>query len=171
MTTEKTTASPAEEAPAQPLSLEEELVKCRQELAAETDKRLRVLAETENLKKRLIKEKEDFVRFAAEGVLSDMVPVLDNLDLALEHGRSVSACKDFVMGVEMTRKVFLDILARHGLEAFGTPGEAFNPELHEAMGALPDKNVPEGHIISVMLKGYSLRGRLLRPAKAMVSKG
>ncbi len=170
MTIENHTASP-EETPPQPLTLEEELQKCREDLAAETDKRLRVLAETENLKKRLIKEKEEFVRFAAEGVLSDMVPVLDNLDLALQHGRAVAACKDFVMGVEMTRKVFLDILARHGLDAFGAPGEAFNPELHEAMGAQPDKNVPEGHIISVMLKGYSLRGRLLRPAKAMVSQG
>lgn len=171
MTIENTNAPTAEETPPQPMSMEEELQKCRDDLAAETDKRLRVLAETENLKKRLIKEKEEFVRFAAEGVLSDMVPVLDNLDLALQHGRSVAACKDFVMGVEMTRKVFLDILARHGLEAFGAPGEAFNPELHEAMGAQPAKDVPEGHIISVMLKGYSLRGRLLRPSKVMVSQG
>src|SRR5512142_1961256 len=115
----ESTDVPAE---AKPLTPEEEIDRLKLEVAAEADKRLRALAEADNLKKRLIKEKEEFVKYAAEGVLADLLPVLDNLDLALAHGRTMDACKDVVLGVDMTRKVFLDILARHGLEACGQKG-------------------------------------------------
>lgn len=156
-----------------PMTPEEEIAKLRQEVAAETDKRLRALAETDNLKKRLIREKEEFVKFAAEGVLADLLPVLDNLDLALAHGRAVEACKDIVMGVDMTRKVFLDTLARHGLEPCGAEGEEFNPESHEAVGTQPAQPgvMEPGRVARVMQAGYRLRGRLLRPAKVLVSQG
>lgn len=158
---------------AAPLTPEEEIARLRQEVAAETDKRLRALAETDNLKKRLIREKEEFVKFAAEGVLADLLPVLDNLDLALAHGRALEACKDIVLGVDMTRKVFLDTLARHGLEPCGVAGEEFNPEMHEAVGTQPVKpGGPEaGKVALVMQAGYRLRGRLLRPAKVLVVQG
>jgi molecular chaperone GrpE len=151
---------------------EEEISRLKQEMAAEADKRLRAMAEADNLKKRLIKEKEEFVKFAAEGVLADLLPVLDNLDLALAHGRSVAACKDVVLGVDMTRKIFLDILARHGLEPCGLVGEEFNPEMHEAMGVQPAASgspLPPNSVAQVMQAGYRLRGRLLRPAKVLVS--
>jgi molecular chaperone GrpE len=157
--------------PAEPLSPEEELTRLRLELAAETDKRLRAMAEGENLKKRLMKEKDDFLKFAAEGVLADLLPVLDNLDLALQHGAKVKACSDFVVGVDMTRKLFLEKLSQHGLEAFGQEGQEFNPQEHEAVGTQPGTGLPDNRVITVMLKGYRLRGRLLRPAKVVVSKG
>ena len=154
------------------LTPDEEISRLKQEVAAEADKRLRAMAEADNLKKRLIKEKEEFVKFAAEGVLADLLPVLDNLDLALAHGRSVAACKDVVLGVDMTRKIFLDILARHGLEPCGQVGEEFNPEVHEAMGVQPAASgspLPPNSVAQVMQAGYRLRGRLLRPAKVLVS--
>ncbi len=163
--TTQTQDTPAPETP------EAEIARLKQEVAAEADKRLRALADTENLKKRLIKEKEEFVKFAAESVLADLLPVLDNLDLALAHGRGVPACKDVVMGVDMTRKVFLDILARHGLEPCGADGEEFNPEIHEAVGMQPGGEIPANHVLKVMQAGYRLRGRLLRPAKVLVSQG
>ena len=163
--TTQTQDAPAPETP------EAEIARLKQEVAAEADKRLRALADTENLKKRLIKEKEEFVKFAAESVLADLLPVLDNLDLALAHGRGVPACKDVVMGVDMTRKVFLDILARHGLEPCGADGEEFNPEIHEAVGMQPGGEIPANHVLKVMQAGYRLRGRLLRPAKVLVSQG
>jgi len=163
----------AQKAPeeAAPLTPEEEIARLREEVASAEDRRLRALAEADNLKKRLIREKEEFVKFAAEGVLADLLPVLDNLDLALAHGRSVAACKDVVMGVDMTRKVFLDILARHGLEPCGADGEEFNPEIHEAVGMQPGGEIPANHVLKVMQAGYRLRGRLLRPAKVLVSQG
>lgn len=153
---------------------EAELETLRQEAADAEDRRLRAMAECENLKKRLIKEKEDFMKFAAENVLADLLPVLDNLDLALAHGRTVAACKDMVTGVDMTRKVFLDTLARHGLELCGQQGEEFNPEYHEAVGMAagePGTAVAPGHVLQVMQAGYRLRGRLLRPAKVLVRQG
>jgi molecular chaperone GrpE len=157
-----------------PLTPEEEVIRLKQEVAAEADRRLRALAEADNLKKRLIKEKEEFVKFATESVLADLLPVLDNLDLALAHGRSVPACKDVVLGVDMTRKVFLEILARHGLESCGQVGEEFNPEVHEAVGVQPcaPGSAPLANCVAqVMQSGYRLRGRLLRPAKVLVSQG
>ena len=162
--------APDTPAEAKVLTPEEEIDRLKLEVAAEADKRLRALAEAENIKKRLIKEKEEFVKFAAEGVLADLLPVLDNLDLALAHGRSIEACKDVLLGVDMTRKVFLDILARHGLEACGQKGEEFNPEVHEAVGMQPGGEVPANHVLQVMQAGYRLRGRLLRPAKVLVSQ-
>ena len=169
--TPEATDMPAE---AKPLTLEEEIDRLKLEVAAEADKRLRALAEADNLKKRLINEKEEFVKYAAEGVLADLLPVLDNLDLALAHGRTMEACKDVVLGVDMTRKVFLDILARHGLEVCGQKGEEFNPEVHEAVGMQPggpDCTVGANHVLQVMQAGYRLRGRLLRPAKVLVCQG
>jgi molecular chaperone GrpE len=148
-----------------------ELARCREELAAESERRLYILAESENLKKRLIKEKEEYFKYATESIVSELLPVLDNLDLALLHGRGNAACKDLVMGVEMTRKVFVDILARHGVEEFGTIGEEFNPEHHEAVGVDEAPDVAENHVTRVMQKGFRLRGRLLRPAKVMVRQG
>lgn len=166
--------APETPAEAKTLTPEEEIDRLKLEVAAETDKRLRALAEADNLKKRLIKEKEEFVKFAAESVLADLLPVLDNLDLALAHGRTVPACKDVVMGVDMTRKVFLDILERHGLTPCGQAGEEFNPELHEAVGMQPGQpgcEIPANHVLQVMQSGYRLRGRLLRPAKVLVRQG
>jgi len=85
-----------------------------------------------NLKKRLIKEKEEFQKYATESLIADLLPVLDHLELALAHGREIEACKDFMVGVDMTRKSFVDILAHHGVAEFGQAGEAFSPETHEA---------------------------------------
>lgn len=152
-------------------TLEEEVALLRAELSAESDRRLRSLAETENLKKRLLKEKEEFQKYATESLVAELLPILDHLDLALTHGRGKEACRDFVVGVDMTRKAFLDILGRHGVAEFGERGEAFNPESHEALGMAHLPELPDEVVAQVVQKGYTLRGRLLRPAKVMVNKG
>ena len=158
---------PAEDAPATP---EEAIERLRAELAAEADRRLRTLAETENLKKRLIKEKEEFQKYATESLLSELLPIIDHLDLALAHGRGKDVCKDFVVGVDMTRKAFVDILSRHGVTEFGAAGEPFNPESHEALGVATVAGLADDTVAQVVQSGYLLRGRLLRPAKVMVNK-
>uniref|UniRef100_I2Q5L2 Protein GrpE n=1 Tax=Desulfovibrio sp. U5L TaxID=596152 RepID=I2Q5L2_9BACT len=151
-------------------TIEEEVATLRAALAAESDRRLRSLAETENLKKRLQKEKEEFQKYATESLVAELLPVLDHLDLALAHGRGNDACKDFVVGVDMTRKAFLDILGRHGVAEFGRTGEPFSPEAHEALGMASLPDLPADAVAQVVQKGYTLRGRLLRPAKVMVNK-
>ncbi|WP_428559307.1 MAG: nucleotide exchange factor GrpE [Solidesulfovibrio sp. DCME] len=158
------------QAPDAPATPEEEIDRLRAELAAEADRRLRSLAETENLKKRLLKEKEDFQKYATESLVAELLPVLDHLDLALAHGKGLAACKDFVVGVDMTRKAFVDILSRHGVTEFGQVGEPFSPETHEALGMAANPGLPDDAVAQVVQKGFTLRGRLLRPAKVMVNK-
>lgn len=159
------------------LSDEELLALCKDRLCAVCDQkeqadeeRLRTLAEMDNFKKRIAREQEEFRKYAGESVLADLLPVLDNLELALEHGRKVEACKDVVMGVDMTRKVFMDTLERHGLIPVGALGEPFNPELHEAVGEEVSKDMEPGHVAQLYQRGYKLKERLLRPAKVVVSK-
>jgi len=172
--TDETTAAPetagADDSVEISVSPQEELEECKRQLAAETEAKLRILAESENFKKRLAKEKEEFLRYAGESVIADMLPVLDNIDLALTHGRGNAACKDLLMGVEMTRKVFAETLSRHGLEEFGQVGEPFNPEFHEAIGVGGVPDLPEEAVSNVVQKGFRLRGRLVRPAKVMINR-
>ncbi len=132
--------------------------------------RLRSLAEMENYKKRLKKEKDEQVAYAANTVLAELLPSHDNLDLALQYGSKDEACQNTLMGVEMTRKLLLDVVKKHGLEVIDNAGEAFNPELHEAIAQEESTEVAEGHIIKVLQKGYMLKERLLRPAKVCVCK-
>lgn len=134
------------------------------------DLRLRSLADLDNARKRLTREHEEQARFAAEGVLSDIIPSLDNLDLALQHASDSPACKDFVTGVRMTRKLLAEALAKHGLEEVGGVGEEFNPAVHEAVGMIGAPDVPDNHVCALLARGYRLRERLLRPARVMVCK-
>lgn len=134
------------------------------------DIHLRALADLENTKKRLIREREEQARFAAESVLSDIIPSLDNLDLALQHAGGLKECKDFVVGVRMTRKLMQEALAKHGLQQTGAVGEEFNPAVHEAVGMVNAPDVPNGHVCGLLSSGYKLHDRLLRPARVMVCK-
>ena len=134
------------------------------------DVRLRSLAELDNAKKRLGRERDEQVRFAAEAVLADIIPSLDNLDLALQHSSDNPACKDLVVGVRMTSKLLFEALQKHGLELVGVVGECFDPAIHEAVGMADVSEVPDGHVCTLMSKGYKLKDRLLRPARVVVCK-
>lgn len=134
------------------------------------NERLRALAEMDNFKKRLSREHDDQLRYAAEKVLADLLPTLDNLDLALQYGSQHEACKDMLMGVEMTRKLLLEAVRQHGLEPVGQEGEEFNPALHEGLTFDLREDMNEGHVSQVLQRGYKLKERLLRPAKVSISK-
>lgn len=135
--------------------------------------RLRALADAENVKKRLMRETEEMKKYAGESILADLLPILDNLDLALAHTDGLdAACKNFVIGVDMTRKLFLDAVKSHGLEQVeARRGADFNPEMHEAVGTVDEEDLQNNQIAQVVQGGYFLKGRLLRPAKVMVNKG
>ena len=134
------------------------------------DIKLRALADMDNTRKRLAREKEEHSRYAAENVLSDILPALDNLDLALSHAPQDQASKNFVIGVEMTRKLLLDSLSRHGLTTVGELGEEFDPAVHEAVNMEAHTEYPEGSVCGLMTRGYRLKDRLLRPARVAVCK-
>ena len=133
------------------------------------DVRLRALAEMENFKKRLSRDRDEHMAYANEKLMGELIPILDNFDLAMQYGSTVTACKDVLTGVEMTRKLLLDTLRANGLDQLGRPGEEFDPNLHEAIDQESCEDTPPGHIIRVMQKGYKLKDRLLRPAKVVVN--
>lgn len=139
-------------------------------MAEAEDVKLRALADNENFKRRIQRETEEVRKYAAESVLADLLPVLDNLGLAIEHAGNDAACKNLVMGVDMTRKIFLDTLKKHGLECVGACGEAFDPNRHEAIGTVCEAGQAEGCVAKVAQAGYVLKGRVIRPAKVLVNK-
>ena len=175
---EEAQADAAEQDETQMTLSEEELVAlCREHVCPGCDvmqeaeqEKLRALADVENVKKRLSRETEELRKYAGESILADLLPVLDNLDLALLHSGGLDSCKDFVTGVDMTRKIFLDILAKHGLTPVGKRGEEFDPQFHEAVGMSQEEELDDNTIAQMVQTGYLLKGRLLRPAKVMVNK-
>lgn len=133
------------------------------------DMRLRMAAEMDNFKKRLNREHQEQMRYAAEKVLSDLLPALDNLDMAIQYGSTHEACKNMMQGIEMTRKQLLEAVNKNGLVSVGEDGEEFNPAIHEAIGMEVREGLPKGSVSRVMQRGYKLNDRLLRPAKVMVN--
>ena len=132
---------------------------------------LRIKADADNFRKRMEREKENFCKYATEKVLEDIIPVIDNLELGLEHAKKVDQCKEIVEGIEMTLNILLNTLKNHGLEPINTDiGEAFDPNFHEAMAQEEKEDMEPGRVSTVMQKGYKIKDRVLRPAKVMVSK-
>ena len=136
----------------------------------EHEKMLRAVADLENYKKRAVKEKEEVQKFGSEKLLRDFLPVVDNFDRALEHARTSGDLESLKKGVEMTRKLFEDTLAKHGVKAFSSKGEPFDPNRHEAMSAAESEELPPNHVHSEYLRGFTLNDRLIRPALVVVSK-
>jgi molecular chaperone GrpE len=166
----------ADDAPA-PLSDESAAAFCRERICPSCpekkkadEERMRAAADLDNARKRLAREREEQVRFAAEAVLNALIPSLDNLDLALQHAAPDAACKNFVTGVRMTRKLMGDALAAHGLEQIGQVGEEFDPAVHEAVGTEDFPDIAAGCVGKLLTAGYKLHERLLRPARVLVCK-
>ena len=156
---------PSAEPSAEPSAAEIE-ARCK---AEQEEMRLRMAAEMDNFQKRLKREHEEQVRYASESVLSDLLPSLDNLDLALQYGSTNEVCKDMMQGIAMTRKLLLEATIKNGLCPLGEEGEEFNPALHEAVGFDARPDLAPGSVTRVLQCGYKLGDRLLRPAKVMVN--
>ena len=135
------------------------------------DKMLRNQADLENTRKRLDREKQEFVKFANEGLILDLLNVLDDLertvDLAQTGKEDLSA---FVKGVEMILAHLYEMLKNHGVKPIEAEGKIFDPNFHEALMQVENKELPEHTIIEVLQKGYLIHGRILRTAKVKVSK-
>jgi molecular chaperone GrpE len=135
----------------------------------EHEKMLRAVADLENYKKRTRKELEDTQKFGNEKLLKDFLPVIDNIDRALEPANSADL-ESLRKGVEMIRKLFEDTLARHGVKPFTSKGKPFDPNVHEAMGQAETDEMPPNHVFSELLRGFMLNDRLVRPGLVVVSK-
>ncbi|OJH42300.1 nucleotide exchange factor GrpE [Cystobacter ferrugineus] len=134
------------------------------------ERALRATADLENYKKRAQKEKEEIQKFGLERLLKDFLPVLDNLDRALEASQKSTDFEAFRTGVEMTRKLFDSAMGKQGVKGFSAVGQPFDPRLHEAMQQVESATVPPGHVVYEAVRGYMLNDRLMRPALVVVAR-
>lgn len=148
-----------------------QLAQSRKEAAANHERYLRAVADLENFRKRAVREKEEVRQFGISAVMEDLIPILDNLGLGVAAARQQSEGKAIADGVTLVLEQFKGALARHGLKEVNPTGAAFDPHLHECIAHQPDAKVPAEHVIQVVRLGYSLNGRLLRPASVIVSSG
>jgi molecular chaperone GrpE len=153
-------------------ALQAELEQARQQLAEAKDQALRVAAEAQNQRRRADKDVENAHKFALEKFVAALLPVADNLERTLEAGDAAGeAVKPLLEGVELTRKSFMDVLVKFQVEQIDPLGAPFDPQYHEAVSMVDNPNVEPNTVLHVMQKGYTLNGRLLRPAMVMVAKG
>jgi len=150
--------------------LEEELRLKADEAITNRDRYLRAVAEAENFRKRLQKDKGDAIRFANETLLRDLLHVVDNLELAIEHAELGGNGKSVREGVELTLRLFRDVLERHGVKELSDPtGAAFDPSTQEAAEVQTHRKLNPNTVIRQQVKGYRFNDRLLRPARVVVS--
>jgi molecular chaperone GrpE len=150
--------------------LEAAVKKAQEEAAEHYDRFLRVSADLENYKKRVFKEKADLIRYGNEELIKELLPVIDNLERALEHTSSEGVQEGIADGVAMTLQQFLGILQRFGVTPIVVEGEPFDPTKHEAVMEQPTGDYNPGHVVAELQKGYLLNDRLVRPAKVAVAK-
>ena len=131
---------------------------------------LRLAADMENLKKRQEREKVELLQFANENLVKELLPVVDNLERALDHGRQLKAPKALLEGIEMVCHGFLKALDRFGVTAHDSLGQQFDPAFHNAMMQEEAPEAPDGSVIKELQKGYLMHQRLLRPAMVVVAR-
>ena len=146
------------------LTLSRELEAVRKERDEYLDNMRRMKADLENSRTRLEKEHARLVQLVSEQLVEELLPVLDNLERALETEGDIKE------GVEATRDQLVDVLAQEGLNPISSEGEAFDPAVHEALMGKPSNEHEEDTIIQTLERGYMLNGKVIRPAKVVVSK-
>lgn len=135
------------------------------------DKYLRTLAEMENMRKRMQKEKQDIARFGMENVLSDFLPLIDNFENALRLAEKAGPeVKNWAIGFEMILSQYKEVLHSHGVIAFHAENTPFDPMLHEAVEVVWTQDHPDGMVLQEFAKGYKSGARVLRAARVKVAK-
>lgn len=148
-----------------------------QEKAAKADEHwarlLREAADFENFKKRAARERQEAIKFANEGLLQKLIPIVDNFEMALAATNTPStdpSVESLKKGVQMVHSLLKSTLTEAGLEEVDAMGKQFDPNFHEAVSQKETADVPEGQVVQQMRKGYKYRERLLRPATVVVAK-
>jgi molecular chaperone GrpE len=143
----------------------------KQQMEAQSDRYLRLMAEFDNFKKRVSRDYERLVESANERLIGEMIEVRENFERALKSGDQCADLKTLLDGMKMIYTKFDGVLTKNGLEPFGAVGEPFDPQLHDALMKTPHDTIAEDHIADVFEKGYRLKNRVIRHAKVIVSGG
>jgi molecular chaperone GrpE len=141
------------------------------EAAKLKDLALRARADLDNFRKRALREKEEAIRYANNGLLERLLPVVDNFELGLDAARSATDPASILLGMGMVQKQLQEFLRSNGLEEVPADGEVFDPNLHDAVAQEFSASVPEGRIVRQVRKGYKIKDRLVRASSVVVSKG
>ncbi|MEZ8133536.1 MAG: molecular chaperone GrpE [Polaribacter sp.] len=151
------------------LSETEEL---QEQVSKANDQVLRIQAEMQNVRRRAERDVENAHKYALDKFTADLLPVVDNLERALSTIDAADEAQKAVnTGLELTLKTFVDVLARFKIEAVDPAGQPFDADLHQAVSMVPNPDLEPNTVMDVFQKGYTLNGRLVRPAMVVVSKG
>jgi molecular chaperone GrpE len=148
----------------------DEAEELREQLEAEQNKYLRLLADYDNFKRRAQIDKELATKFRSQSLLSDLLPVLDNFERALSLQTTTEESVSLLKGVEMVQKSLIEAVGREGLEEIKAVGEPFDPNFHQAVMQEKDDSAEPGIVLQELQKGYILKGRVLRPAMVKVNE-
>jgi len=140
------------------------------ELSELNDRYLRLAAELDNARKRFERERQEAIAYANEQIIRELLPVIDNLERAVQHADEDTDVKSLLEGVEITLRSFLATLERFGCKPFESVGKPFDPAYHEAIMQQETNDHPENTVVQEYQKGYVLNDRLLRPAMVVVAK-
>ncbi len=151
--------------------LENKLTAMEQKAHENWDKALRAMSELDNAKKRAARDVESAHKFALERFSRELLPVVDSLEQALQMPVQQSTdIQQVLQGIELTHKLFQDVLAKFNIKPIDPVGQTFDPNLHEAMSMQENKEVASGTVLVVYQKGYLLNDRMVRPARVIVAK-
>ncbi len=150
---------------------DQEMVRMQQEVEQTNDTMLRLAAELDNYKKRVAKERQSLIKYAAQGVVQELLPVLDNFERAMDAARQSKDFDSFLKGVEMIYKQMCDALEKRGVSRIDAAGKVFDPNVHEAVMQMASEKHPENIVVEELQKGYMLHDRVIRPSMVAVSSG
>lgn len=174
LNTEDGSEQPAAQTQAGPAAVpdaEAEIVALREQLAVAEDRALRVQAEAQNMIRRAERDVENARKFALERFVGALLPVIDNLERAqAAMGEPTEATRALLEGVQLTHRSFIDVMQKFDVAAVDPVGQGFNPDLHQAMSMVEAPGAAPNSVVAVMQKGYTLNGRLVRPAMVVVAR-
>ncbi len=151
--------------------LQNVLTELEQKCAFAEDQHLRVVAELQNYKRRVQQERDQLAKFALEGLVTELIPVLDNFERAMEVRVDSPGAECLMSGVKMIYDQVQSVLAAHGVTRIEALGQDFDPHLHDAVEKEASTALPPNVVVAELAKGYDLNGRLIRPAKVRVAAG
>lgn len=152
-------------------SLKAELENAKAEAAKNYDSYLRAAANLDTFRRRVQRDMDDLRKFAVQPLVEELLPSIDNLELALSHARQNAEFKDMVSGIEMVLAQIKKVFGNFGIAEISPLGEDFDPNFHECVAQQPSAEYAENKVMSIMRAGYTLNGRLIRPASVIVSSG